>query len=392
MASQFKAMARQLEEIPRSRRRQDQRSRSERAAPPAWNRPATAVECALHQLAPYIGRLKSTIARDLVQAYSKRGDLILDPYCGSGTIPLEALLLDRRVFASDINPYAATLTMAKILPPPSVETALAHADALLIRAAQENVPDLRSIPQWVRMYFHPRTLKELIALARICTRERQYFVLACLLGILHHQRPGFLSYPSSHLVPYLRDRKFPRSEFPDLYDYRPVRPRLLSKIQRALRRGIPIGTDARFVRKSVERLRPTFEFDAMITSPPYMNALDYVRDNRLRLWLLGENRTSQRDENAQRSRSTFLHQMKVIAKVNDRNLIRGGHCVLIVGESVTRSTQMHPAQAVLEIFEEFAPTLSVEDVIVDKIPDVRRARRNCHGVKREKIIVFKKRG
>ena len=383
-------MARQLEQILRPPR-QYQRSHSERAAPPTWSKPATAVECALHQLAPYIGKLKSTIARDLVQAYSKRGDLIVDPYCGSGTIPLEALLLDRRVFASDISPYATTLTMAKMLPPPSVEAAIADADDLLFRAAQENAPDLRSIPQWVRMYFHPQTLKESIALACICTRERKHFVLACLLGILHHQRPGFLSYPSSHLVPYLRDRKFPRSEFPDLYNYRPVRPRLLAKIRRALRRGIPMGTDARFKQESVERLHLNFEFNAMITSPPYMNALDYGRDNRLRLWLLGENRASQSDENAPRARSTFLHHMKIIAKINDHNLVGGGHCILIVGEFVNRSTRLHPAQAALNIFEEFAPTLSIESVIVDKIPDVRRARRNCRGVKREQIIVFKKR-
>ena len=58
--------------------------------------------------------------------------------------------------------------MAKMLPPPSVEAAIADADDLLFRAAQENAPDLRSIPQWVRMYFHPQTLKESIALGMAC--------------------------------------------------------------------------------------------------------------------------------------------------------------------------------------------------------------------------------
>lgn len=82
-------------------------------APTEWNLSATASECALHQLAPYIGKLKSTIAKDLISTYSKAGDLIVDPFSGSGTIPLEALLLGRRTFAADISAYAATLTMAK---------------------------------------------------------------------------------------------------------------------------------------------------------------------------------------------------------------------------------------------------------------------------------------
>lgn len=92
-------------------------------APVHWAAPATSTECALHQLAPYIGKLKSTIARDLVLGFSKPGDLIVDPFCGSGTVPLEGVLLGRRVIGSDISSYAATLTRAKLSPPQSEEAA-----------------------------------------------------------------------------------------------------------------------------------------------------------------------------------------------------------------------------------------------------------------------------
>ena len=36
----------------------------------------------------------------------------------------------------------------------------------------------------------------------------------------------------------------------------------------------------------VDDLTLDCEVDAIVTSPPYMNALDYVRDNRLRMWVL----------------------------------------------------------------------------------------------------------
>jgi hypothetical protein len=72
-------------------------------------------------------------------------------------------------------------------------------------------------------------------------------LLASLLGILHHQRPGFLSYPSSHLVPYLRQLKFPRRKYPELYERRDVLSRLEAKILRTFRRQPPPYGEARHV-------------------------------------------------------------------------------------------------------------------------------------------------
>src|SRR5271154_7164939 len=60
--------------------------------------------------------------------------------------------------------------------------------------------------------------------------------LASLLGILHHQRPGFLSFPSSHTVPYLRGKAFPRWKYPKLYEYRSHADRFEAKVERAFRR------------------------------------------------------------------------------------------------------------------------------------------------------------
>jgi hypothetical protein len=51
-----------------------------------WSAPVANTECTLHQLAPYIGKLKSSIAADLINAYTAKGELIADPFCGSGTI------------------------------------------------------------------------------------------------------------------------------------------------------------------------------------------------------------------------------------------------------------------------------------------------------------------
>lgn len=216
--------------------RPNQDNVSRQRAPKRWRQSCVHNECSLHQLAPYIGKIKSSIAGELIATYSKPGDLVVDPFAGAGTIPLEAAIQGRIAFAADISPYARVLSQAKLSPPVTFETALQYAEDALSEAQILPLPDLTSIPRWVRRFFHPKTLSESLRFATVARRVGHEFLMACFLGILHHQRPGFLSFPSSHLVPYLRDKKYPRTAYPEMYRYRALRPRLLSKVRRAYKR------------------------------------------------------------------------------------------------------------------------------------------------------------
>ena len=361
-------------------------------APSHWAASCTTKECSLHQLSPYIGKLKSVIARDLISAYSKPGHLIADMFCGSGTIPLEAAQMGRRVFASDASKYAIVLTKGKLYAPASE----AAAEQLLARtfANLNGTPtsSLANVPIWVQEFFHPQTLAETIQLTELLHRNRQYFMLASLLGILHHQRPGFLSHPSSHLVPYLRSQKFPRSQFPAMYEYRPIQPRLKAKISRALKRRPPHD-----LTKQVDAIRQSSAdsvtlpsgIDCVITSPPYMNALDYGRDNRLRLWFLGESNLDELDAKL-KNLAYFKRVLSKLVNQLSAKLKRGGHCVFVVGEKSTRSSLYTPSETLVEVFSRKADMFSLQHIITDAIPDIRRSRRNVAAVKQEKILVFRK--
>ena len=365
---------------------------NERRAPTSWTRAATATECTLHQLAPYIGKLKSSIASELLNEFTRKNDLIVDPFCGSGTIPLEAALSNRRVFAFDASVYAYTLTKGKLTPMRTLDEArqrLCRVDELVNSLPN---PDLRRVPSWVRAFFHPETLRETLKWTRILKKEGEFFLLSCLLGILHHQRPGFLSYPSSHLVPYLREKKFPTTDFPEMYDFREVRPRLAAKVERAFRRfnTTSLGRRTTVQRTYIEDSKWPRIVDAIITSPPYMNALDYVRDNRLRLWFLGQKPSFPTDASLS-SLEGFRSASTALARKVELHLRRGGHCVVVVGEKCTRVGQRYPSDLLGEIFERYAPSLYVKQIIRDRIPDVRRARRDHRGVKEENTIIFAKR-
>lgn len=69
-----------------------------------------------HGLHPYPARMIPQIARRLLNRYSKEHDLVLDPFCGSGTILVECKLLGRNAIGNDINPLARLLAKAKSTP------------------------------------------------------------------------------------------------------------------------------------------------------------------------------------------------------------------------------------------------------------------------------------
>ena len=361
-------------------------------APARWRQPCANTECSLHQLSPYIGKIKSSIAGELVERFSKPGDLVVDPFAGAGTIPFEAAVRHRRALAADISPYARILSQAKLFPPPSLEAALGLAECALHEAAQLSTPDLRLVPTWVRRFYHPNTLREVMNFASICRRPGNEFLMACLLGILHHQRPGFLSYPSSHLVPYLRDRNYPRRQFPEMYAYRELRPRLLAKIGRSYKRFVPPCDSAvvGFRQTAVQNVVMPTRFGALITSPPYMNALDYGRDNRLRLWFIDPMLLEEGDNDVTARRQAFVEAITSLASKVEQGLVSKGYCVLVVGEEFKRSFDAHPSEAVVRIMREHAPSLRLKTVMADEIPDVRRTRRECKGVKTEHFLIFRR--
>jgi len=328
-------------------------------APPNWGKPCVHTELSLHQLSPYIGKIKSSIAADLIEKYSKPGDIVVDPFAGAGTIPLEASIRGRVALGADISPYARILTTAKMFPPRSLGAALDLAEEALTRAAKLPSPDLSRVPIWVRGFFHPRTLSEALNFAIVCRRPGNEFLMACLLGILHHQRPGFLSYPSSHLVPYLRTRKFPRRAFPQMYAYRELRPRLLAKVKRSYRRFYYPAKSMvlPFQHTDVMSFSMPSRIGAIITSPPYMNALDYCRDNRLRLWFIDSKLADKREEDATRRPQAFVDCISSLAQKVEESLRPKGYCIYVVGDELRRSFAAHPSEVVASIMRDRARSL-----------------------------------
>ena len=361
-----------------------------------WSSQSTAAtDYTLQQLAPYIGRMKTSIARSLVLNHTNEGDLVVDPFCGSGVVALEAAAAAKRIVAGDWNPYAILLTRAKLFAPTSLPVAKKKLQSTWLLSRKKLCQqDIRKVPKWVREFFHAETLRNALAFRDSCIEHREHFLLACLLGVLHHERPGFLSKPSSHLVPYLRNRKYPQDLYPGMYEPRDVLERLEAKIIRAFRRPIGPYTCKRKVVAGDARVFPRIrKINAVITSPPYMNELDYVRDNRLRLWFLLRSLPTGLDLVHRDRVTAFKTLLTSVCTRLAGSIVVGGTFVLVVGDA-TRGNGS-PGRTAVVTEELFATdrrlrNFRLHEVCEDIIPDIRRSRRECRGTKCETVFTFRK--
>mgnify|MGYP001619344368 CR=1 FL=1 len=362
-----------------------------------WAGCFNAKESSLHQLAPYVGKLKSGMVRILIQMYSEPGHTILDPFCGSGVVPLEAVLLGRHAVGNDLSPYAYAITRGKLSAPDSKQEALSRAQEVISNAERRaSAVDLTRVPEWVKTFFHPDTLKETLSAFDVLKEREDYFLTACLLGILHHVRPGFLSYPSSHLTPYLRSKMFPPEDFPKMYAYRDLRSRLLAKVERAYRRPLFMQNEKQVTWRVTQENAMHLSIadnsvDAVISSPPYFGALDYARDNRLRLWFLGTSDWKELDRSLTASDKVYVSQMAQCLVELNRVLKHGAYCVLVLGDVERNGTKKDTASIVSELAGQASHSQMITKFVYDdEIPDIRRSRRKTRTTKHERILVMQK--
>ena len=285
-----------------------------------------------HPMCSYLASFPAGLVHAFIARYTRPGDVVLDPFSGRGTTPLQACAEGRVGVGNDLNPFAHILTAAKVDPPTKsdVKTRIAGLRISWAAAASEwnaiaeavtgdpgssalvpgpgsrpigGSPSLRPdapIPAEVALAFHPRTLAQLLYLrAGLDPDDRtDRFLLATLTGILHGKSASYLSavMPNTFsMAPrYVRDF-VARTSFhsPERDTFR----LLEDKVRRLYRqpvpstRGIALLGDAR---DSGLRFREALHSRGLperarlvVTSPPYLRVVKYGYYNWLRLWLLG---------------------------------------------------------------------------------------------------------
>ena len=245
-----------------------------------------------HSLCSYQGKLKPSIASTLVAALLSGQGRFLDPFAGVGTLPFEARLQGHQAFGFDISPAAIVISQAKLGDPSAVQVAATMKKlANWVRQPRHRVIDAAALDAIrfngpLRDYFNERTLSEIVA-ARSFFRENppasadDSLVMACLLHILHGNRPYALSRRSHPITPFAPTGPA---------EYRPLMERLETKLGRALEHASKRGlSDGSAFSQDATKEWPgeVRDLDAIITSPPFFDSTRFHTANWMRLWFAG---------------------------------------------------------------------------------------------------------
>lgn len=256
--------------------------------------PPAEAEYASHNLHPYPARFLPHFPRLFIAEYTRPGDLVLDPMCGSGTGLIEAALTGRAAVGVDVDPIA--ILTARVATRPLEAGALTAAWSRLHQAfaaaraageaARVQLPDESDYPNH-RLWFRPDVLQELLLLRNLIWEQVpdeacRDFALLCLSAVVK---------PCSNADP--------RDIFPERDRGRPVRERqdvfLLysaawqSVSRKALAFAAELdGPPQVQVLESDARSLPLPDgcADLAVTSPPYAYALDYARVHQLSTLLM----------------------------------------------------------------------------------------------------------
>jgi DNA modification methylase len=178
-----------------------------------------------------------------------------------------------------------------------------------------------------------------------------------------------------------------------MYRYRALLPRLISKVKRAYR-NFPM-LDPTLIHDIYSEdglalpLRPG-SIDAVITSPPYMDNLDYVRDNRLRLWFLGlEERYLKNQEHfsPDEFRAFLIRSLLYFKRV----LKDGGLCVLVLGNINRDQRHYQCARLAKHIALTKLGLFRLHEELKYPLPENRRSRHYRRGTTSETILVLESR-
>jgi hypothetical protein len=244
----------------------------------------------LHSLSSYQGKLKPGVAHWLVREFTSPGDVVIDPLGGVGTIAIEACLQGRLGVTNDLSPFAYTIATGKLRAPTpeSISRALAALDAAIAGVElldDDMVSASFGLNGSVADYYHPLTLVEILRARRYfgslsAATDADLFVKACLLHVLHGNRPYALSRTSHPITPF-----HPTGAFIYKSVAAHVRARaekmLASPLPHTFVGGISVNQDYAALR-SLDLPRA----DCIITSPPFLG-MRFDRPNWLRMWFCG---------------------------------------------------------------------------------------------------------
>ena len=251
----------------------------------------------LHEIS-YRACFKPQLPDFFISRLTEIGEGVYDPFMGRGTTLLEAFLQGRKPLGNDINPLSAALLEPRINPP-TYEDVEARLNQIDLGAAEESYRELE-------VFFHPDTLRQIIALKEYFLRREssgeidnvdKWIRMVAINRLTGHSSGFFSVYslPPNQAVSIKSQRKIneKREQTPESKE---INPRILKRTKALLKdwNGVPLSHTGLDLSPSLTtedaadaKSIPSSSAGLVVTSPPFLDVVDYQGDNWMRCWFLG---------------------------------------------------------------------------------------------------------
>ncbi len=250
----------------------------------------------LHEIS-YRACFKPQLPKFFIERLTDEGDLVYDPFMGRGTTLLEAIILKRNAIGCDVNPLSVSLLYPRLNPP-------------TLREIQERLDSIGFaydgvFPDDFTVFYHPDTLRQICGLRKYLIDKVDkidsvdaWIRMVATNRLTGHSKGFFSVYtlPPNQAVTIERQKiiNARRRQEPD---FRNV-PKLILKKSRSLLSKLKAdelqaieeyGDSTILLTQSCEKTSgvESNTVSLVVTSPPFLDVVDYATDNWLRCWFNG---------------------------------------------------------------------------------------------------------
>ena len=355
----------------------------------------------LHEIS-YRACFKPQLPRFFIERLTEPGDVVYDPFMGRGTTLIEAALLGRIPHGCDINPLSQVLVRPRLRPPQPKEIAARLGEIDLARD--------EALPEELLVFYHPDTLREIVSLRRYLLDRQMKMAMdevdewICLVALnrLTGHSPGFfsvytlppnqaVSVKSQIRINARRNQTPPRREVPKLIlkksrdllaDCDSEVRQALAKVEGSSRLITGPADDSPRIRSETVSL--------VVTSPPFLDVVDYAGDNWLRCWFTGIDPKSVK-LTVPRKLDAWMEKMTAVFKELHRVLKPGGHVAFEVGEVRGGTVRLEEAVLPCGVAAGIEPLLVlINDQEFTKTANCWGVDNRAKGTNTNRIVVFRK--
>ena len=355
----------------------------------------------LHEVS-YRACFKPQLPRFFIERLTQPGDRVYDPFMGRGTTPLEAALLGRVPAGCDVNPLSRMLVGPR-LNPPSLNDVVTRLQALDLTHAQDLREDLH-------VFYHHETLVAICALREyLLTRAADGtldavddWIRMVAVNRLTGHSPGFFSVytmPPNQAVSLEVQKKInaEREQTPARRDVRAIIARktrsLLADVDRRTHDALGlVAAQARLLTGAAHETPMLSDgcVDLVVTSPPFLDVVDYAGDNWLRCWFIGTDPATV-NITVPRKLEQWQAAMTEVFRELFRVLRPGGHVAFEVGEVRCGTIKLEEAVLPCGVAAGLDPVLVlVHDQKFTKTANCWGVDNNFKGTNTNRIVVFRK--